>query len=389
MGTRMTGMVFPFQGDIQEIKTVVYTWMQNEDEIIESDTTIRIELIHGNYVIIDNIDIFYSAYNHPELWQELLVDLPFSDWFIFFECVDSCDSYSYLIYKNNQEVRRMLQEEDEDLYLEGEVQDFEKEWLDFSIYYEHEYVENGKTKKEKLTDLDFSLVHVDDHENYFKYYYINSKKQTVYHTGLARVLMVQMFGHFLGFDIIDCDYKVKQSLKIDYNKIPAYNRVLKRAEKDDAVAQNQLGMMYEQGHGVEQDVEKAQYWYQKSADQNDHYGQLHLGLLFKTGKGIKKDIQHALAWISKAAADGNADALTVLGEMYELGEGVEHSFEEAAILYRKAAKLRHAAAPYKLGLMYEHGRGFAVDIKMAKRWYYQAASHFNEDAQKRLDELNK
>lgn len=96
-----------------------------------------------------------------------------------------------------------------------------------------------------------------------------------------------------------------------------------------------------------------------------------------------------MQWISKAATNGNADALTVLGEMYELGEGVEQSFAEAAILYRKAAKQRHAVAPYKLGLMYEHGYGFAADIKMAMRWYYQAASHFNEDAQKRLDELRK
>lgn len=54
----MTGMVFPFQGDIQEIKTMIYTWMQHEVEIIESYTTIRIELIHDNFVIIDNIDIF-------------------------------------------------------------------------------------------------------------------------------------------------------------------------------------------------------------------------------------------------------------------------------------------------------------------------------------------
>ncbi|MBJ9901929.1 sel1 repeat family protein [Acinetobacter bereziniae] len=389
MGTRMTGMVFPFQGDIQEIKTMIYTWMQHEVEIIESYTTIRIELIHDNFVIIDNIDIFYSAYNHPELWQELVVDLPFNDWIIFFECVDSCDSYSYLIYKNNHEVRRMLQEEDEDLYFEGEVQDFEKVWLDFSIYYEHEYVENGKIKKEKITDPKFSLEHIEDHENYFKYYHITLKNQTMYHTRLARVLMVEMFEHFLGFDIIDGDCKVKQSLKIDYNTIPAYDRILKRAEKNDVPAQNELGMMYEQGHGVEQDIEKARYWYQKTANQNDHCGQLHLGLLFKAGKGVEKDLEEALQWISKAATNGNADALTVLGEMYELGEGVEQSFAEAAILYRKAAKQRHAVAPYKLGLMYEYGYGFAADIKMAMRWYYQAASHFNEDAQKRLDELRK
>ena len=29
-----------------------------------------------------------------------------------------------------------------------------------------------------------------------------------------------------------------------------------------------------------------------------------------------------------------------------------------------------------------------IDIKMAKRWYYQVVSNFNEDAKKRLDALN-
>lgn len=42
MGTRMTGMVFPFQGDIKEVKAIVYKWMQHEVEIIDSYTNIRI-----------------------------------------------------------------------------------------------------------------------------------------------------------------------------------------------------------------------------------------------------------------------------------------------------------------------------------------------------------
>ena len=32
--------------------------------------------------------------------------------------------------------------------------------------------------------------------------------------------------------------------------------------------------------------------------------------------------------------------------------------------------------------------GVEIDIKMAKRWYYQAVSNFNEDAKKCLDALN-
>ena len=31
----MTVMVFPFQGDIKEVKAIIYKWMQHEVEIIE------------------------------------------------------------------------------------------------------------------------------------------------------------------------------------------------------------------------------------------------------------------------------------------------------------------------------------------------------------------
>lgn len=384
MGTRMTGMVFPFQGDIKEVKAIIYKWMQHEVEIIDSYTNIRIHEIGGNFIFVDNVDIFYSAYNDPELWQELLEDLPSNDWVIFFECVDNCDGYSYLIYKNNMEVRRVLQEEDEDLYFEGEIQDFEKEWLNFSIYYEREYLEKGKLKREKIIDYDSSS---DFTEDYFKYYHIASKNQSMYHTALARRLLVELFESYLGFDVIDCDYKIKQSLTIDYKKIPAYDRILKCAQSGDVLAQNELGKMYENGEGLIQDYALAQYWYQQAADKKDQFGQLNLGLLYLDGKGVQKDYLQALFWINKSVAQGNADAQTVLGEMYEKGKGVEQSFTEASNLYRKAAKQRNAVAPYKLGLMYEYGNGFDIDLKIAKRWYYQAASNFNEDAQKRLNEL--
>ena len=61
MGTRMTGMVFPFQGDIKEVKAIIYKWMQHEVEIIDSYTNIRIQEIGGNFIFVDNVDIFYSV----------------------------------------------------------------------------------------------------------------------------------------------------------------------------------------------------------------------------------------------------------------------------------------------------------------------------------------
>ncbi|HFG6882299.1 hypothetical protein ABTN05_12845 [Acinetobacter baumannii] len=77
-----------------------------------------------------------------------------------------------------------------------------------------------------------------------------------------------------------------------------------------------------------------------------------------------------------------------LAEMYENGKFLEKSIEQAISFYKKAVKQGSGVAAYRLGLIYEYGKDAVVDIKMAKRWYYQAVNNFNEDAKKRLDELN-
>ena len=92
-----------------------------------------------------------------------------NDWVIFFECVDSSNAASYMIFKNNIEVRRVTECEDQAFYQDGEPQDFEKEWLNASIGYEHEYQEGDEWKEEIITDPKFSLDDIEEWENYYKF----------------------------------------------------------------------------------------------------------------------------------------------------------------------------------------------------------------------------
>ena len=51
----------------------------------------------------------------------------------------------------------------------------------------------------------------------------------------------------------------------------------KSAEQGNADAQNNLGCMYQNGLGVEQDDAKAMEWYQKAAEQGHTAAQSNLG----------------------------------------------------------------------------------------------------------------
>nr|WP_317659683.1 hypothetical protein [Acinetobacter sp. UGAL515B_02] len=67
---------------------------------------------------------------------------------------------------------------------------------------------------------------------------------------------------------------------------------------------------------------------------------------------------------------------------------VQKDIQQALIFYKKAANLRHATSAYRLGQIFELGQGVTLDLKLAKRFYHQAASNFSSEAKIRLDILD-
>lgn len=80
------------------------------------------------------------------------------------------------------------------------------------------------------------------------------------------------------------------------------------AEQDDAIAQSNLGYMYDNGYGVTQDHTKAVFWYGLAAEQGDTFAQYSLGLYYGGGGGVPQDNVLAYMWLSIAAANGQDGA---------------------------------------------------------------------------------
>jgi uncharacterized protein len=66
------------------------------------------------------------------------------------------------------------------------------------------------------------------------------------------------------------------------------------AEFGDAEAQNNVGVLFEQGRGGEPNHEAAAIWYQKAADQGHAGAQFNLGSLYERGLGVPADKLRAL-----------------------------------------------------------------------------------------------
>ena len=96
---------------------------------------------------------------------------------------------------------------------------------------------------------------------------------------------------------------------------PPFAETKAKAEAGDADAQFNLGVMYYQGLGVEQDFKEVVKWYQKAADQGDVEAQYNLGVMYYQGLGVEQDFKEAVKWYQKAADQGDAIAQYDLGNV--------------------------------------------------------------------------
>lgn len=184
-----------------------------------------------------------------------------------------------------------------------------------------------------------------------------------------------------------------------------------------------LGILYEDGLGVEQDHQKAIEHYEKAAIAGSGKAQYRLGLLYSAGIKIQKDDTKADKWLAAAAAQGDEDAAALLKQrsntaqsqrdkdfynaenlhaagqykeaaiiwqqlieagdtrsrtklawMFEAGQGMPRDLNQAATLFRKSAEDGDAEAQYALAVMLQTGKGQPQNIDAAQEWLKRAAA---------------
>ncbi|AUI68765.1 tetratricopeptide repeat protein [Beggiatoa leptomitoformis] len=74
-----------------------------------------------------------------------------------------------------------------------------------------------------------------------------------------------------------------------------------------------LGMLYEEGLGVPQDMQIAVAWYKKAAELGHSVTQYNLGIMYAQGRpNLPQDLVAARYWLTAAAQQGDHDAQTAL-----------------------------------------------------------------------------
>ena len=94
---------------------------------------------------------------------------------------------------------------------------------------------------------------------------------------------------------------------------PDFDETMAAAKQGDAVAQNNLGLMYANGDGVPENDAEAVKWFRKAADQGYASAQYNLGLMYAMAKVCQRMMLRLVKWYRKAADQGYAKAQFNLG----------------------------------------------------------------------------
>ena len=199
------------------------------------------------------------------------------------------------------------------------------------------------------------------------------------------------------------------------------------AEQNHFLSQVKLGRIYEEGIGVDQSKEEAEFWFRKASNNNtlnndsltnkeylssfiisdivddanfdiifknlfidaeinvDPELMVYLGTAYQEGiSNFEEDYIKSVYWFKRAAELGNVNGQTQLGLSYLYGHGVEMDYEEALKWLRLGAEKDDPFAQQAIGYCYEMGYGVEKDYDEAYQWYKLAANQESPYAQKKL-----
>ena len=120
------------------------------------------------------------------------------------------------------------------------------------------------------------------------------------------------------------------------------------------------------------------------AKEGNAAAQYNIGTLYYEGLGVDDNFDEALTWFRRSADQGYARAQSRLGYIYADGDEVSQDYALAVKWFRRAADQGHAKAQYNLGTLYSNGLGVPQDFGMAYLWLNLAASRLVDEDEREL-----
>ena len=239
--------------------------------------------------------------------------------------------------------------------------------------------------------------------------------------------MLKMIVAFIALFFIGCTYLIMYSdypsiqqectLSNNKNSEPCKIYAMKDISQDEK--EQRMGNSYLSI--IDQKCDKAKYWFEKAAKENNAIALNDLGMIFMTSCNVEQDYKQAETYFIQAHRYGSQQAAANLGGIYrEGGYGIAKNLEKArywfeqgfsatparaydgmALTYLdeqeyekaypyiiKAAALGYPQSEHNLGYMYYSGIIVDQDKELARYWFQKAASQGYDKAKHYLNFLD-
>jgi len=147
------------------------------------------------------------------------------------------------------------------------------------------------------------------------------------------------------------------------------------AEHGSGSAQNNLGVLLGNGHGVRKNVQEALRWLRKAFRSADSCAAQNIAITYRENGNSRA----AIKWFRKAIEAGDGDALIQLGIHYYWGKGTRKNPRAAVQCFRAATKAKDISgggrddAFFFLGIAYREGRGVRASMPNARKFFQRAS----------------
>lgn len=129
------------------------------------------------------------------------------------------------------------------------------------------------------------------------------------------------------------------------------------------------------------------------AETGNAEAQYRLGLMYFSGKGVPENEKRSYDLLLRSATQGHVNAMLQLANVLTFGQQIPNMIadpdQEAAKWYFQAASAGNAEAQYSLGVLFQTGKGVMRDEKESLYWMQQAAKNGHEGAKTFVGALKK
>lgn len=167
---------------------------------------------------------------------------------------------------------------------------------------------------------------------------------------------------------LDALYDEGVRLRQSGSEDEAFERFREAAERGHGPAAFELGEAYNEGRGVEQDLNAGAKWINAAATRGEPRAQYVLGSAYYNGNSVEQDYVRAANYLTDAADQNYAPAQFLLAECYANGRGVTKNLSWAARWYGKSAEQGHAEGAFSFGVVQAAGLGLPANPVSGYSW---------------------